>query len=306
MKISVIGAAGYVGSNVAVTLALAGLGDELVLVDPYKQNIVIQLAMDTGTAAADRGVAVRAGDFADIKGSDIVIVAAGAAQGVIASRMEMLPNNLPIIKDIAENIKKLSPNAIVITATNPVDPLNYAMYRFTGFDRRKVIGYSLNDATRFRMMVAQALGEKTADVEGTVVGEHGESQVLVFSSVKVRGKPVKIDEATKEQVRAEVPQILRRYEELKTGRTAGVTSGAGVKLVVEAIMNDSYRTLRSSVVLDGEYGQKNISIGVPAVLGAGGVKSIVELELAPDEQAGFAATLDVLKTAMRQVDDFVG
>ncbi len=306
MKISVIGAAGYVGSNVAVTLALAGLGDELVLVDPYKQNIVIQLAMDTGTAAADRGVAVRAGDFADIKGSDIVIVAAGAAQGVIASRMEMLPNNLPIIKDIAENIKKLSPNAIVITATNPVDPLNYAMYRFTGFDRRKVIGYSLNDATRFRMMVAQALGQPTADVEGTVVGEHGESQVLVFSSVKVRGKPVKIDEATKEQVRAEVPQILRRYEELKTGRTAGVTSGAGVKLVVEAIMNDSYRTLRSSVVLDGEYGQKNISIGVPAVLGAGGVKSIVELELAPDEQAGFAATLDVLKTAMRQVDDFVG
>lgn len=305
MKISVIGAAGYVGSNAAIILALYGLADEIVLVDPYKQNMVEQLAMDTATAATDQGVNVRAGDFADIKDSNIVVVAAGAAQGVIASRMEMLPKNLPIIRDIALEIKQSAPDAIIITATNPVDPLNYAMYHITGFDRSKVIGYSINDAFRFRMMVAEALGQKTADVEGMVIGEHGDSQVLVFSSVQVNGKPVKIDDVTKEKVRDKVPKILRRYEELKTGRTAGVTSGAGITKVVNAIINNTHEVLRCSVILNGEYGQKDMCMGVPVTLGSSGVQNIVELEIAPDEQPFLNKTLDVLKTAMSQVNDFL-
>ena len=234
MKISIIGAAGYVGSNVTSILALNRLGDEIVVVDPLKANIAAHLAMDVATAVENE-VTVRAGEYNAVRGSDIVIIAAGAAHNLMLSRMDVLPQNLPIIRDIAAEIKKSCPNAVVITATNPVDPLNYAIYRLTGFDRRRIIGYSTNDSVRFRMMVAQAMNCKASDVEGIVLGEHGESEVLLFSSVRIKGKPVEIEEATKQKIRALIPEILRHYEELQTGRTTGVTSAAGIKKVVEAI-----------------------------------------------------------------------
>lgn len=304
MKISVIGAAGYVGSNAAIMLALDGLADDIILIDPFKQNLVIQLAMDTTTAVSEMGVTLTAGDYADMKDSNIVIVTAGAAQGLIASRMEMLPKNLPIIKEIAENIKKFAPDSIVLTATNPVDPLNYCMYLCTGFDRSKVIGYTMNDTTRFRMMVAEELGHVAADVSGFVFGEHGESQLLAFSTLEVNGNPVNFTKATKQKIIDRVPLILKTYEELQTGRTAGVTSGAGLNKVVTAIVDNTNELLPSSAVLDGEYGLKNISMGVPLVIGSGGIHSIEELELAEDEKPGFDNTVKVLSAAMRQVEEF--
>jgi malate dehydrogenase len=306
MKISVIGAAGYVGSNVAAMLALNGLADEIVLVDPLKSNIVAHLAMDVGTAASEKDITVRAGGFDAIRGSDIVIIAAGAAHGVMLSRMDVLPKNLPIILDIAVEIKQSCPGAVVITATNPVDPLNYAVYRLTGFSRHSVIGYSTNDSIRFRMMVAQALGCKTADVESFVLGEHGESEVLLFSSVRIKGSPVDIDRAARQKIRALIPEILRRYEELQTGRTTGVTSAAGIKKIVEAIINDTRDIFSCSAVLDGECGQHNISMGVPVVLGHGGICDVKELELAPDEQSELNGSVAALNNAMRQVDVFLG
>lgn len=305
MKISVVGAAGYVGTNAAVMLAVRGLADEIVLIDPYKPNLVIHLGMDTTTAVSEKGVLVHDGEYADMKGSEIVIVAAGAAQGLIASRMEMLPKNLPIIKEIAENIQKFTPDAVVITATNPVDPLNYAMYRLTGFDRHKVIGYTTNDSTRFRMLVAAALGEKAGDIEGHVLGEHGESQVLIFSSVKVKGQPVEISEAVKQQVRGEIPNILRRYEELQTGRTAGVTSGYGLAKFVNAIVNDTGEVFASSAVMDGEYGLEGLSLGTPLRFGRGGIREIIQLKLTPEEQAGLDNTVKVLRQAVDIVNNFL-
>jgi malate dehydrogenase len=305
IKISIIGAAGYVGSNITSVLALSGLGDEIIVVDPLKANIATHLAMDVGTAAVDNGVIVHAGEYDAISGSDIVIIAAGAAHGVMLSRMDVLPKNLPIIRDIAGEVKKSCPEAVVITATNPVDPLNYAVYRLTGFDRRKIIGYSVNDAIRFRMMVAQALGGKASDVEGIVLGEHGESEVLLFSSIRIKGKKVEIDNVTQQKIRALIPEILLRYEELKTGRTTGVTTAAGIKKVVESIINDKRETFSCSAVLDGEYGQRNISMGVPVVLGKGGITAIKELKLAPDEQQYLDNTVEILKNAMRQVDIFL-
>jgi malate dehydrogenase len=305
MKISIVGAAGYVGSNVAILLAAQGLGDEIVLIDPFKPNLVTHLGMDASTAFASKNVVLHDGQYEDMKDSNIVFVAAGAAQGLIASRMEMLPKNLPIIKDIADNIKRFCPDAIVLTATNPVDPLNYAMYLCTGFDRRKVIGYTVNDSLRFRMMVAESLGHKTGDITGFVFGEHGESQLLGFSTVKVNGNPVVFSEADKKNIINRIPLILKTYEELQTGRTAGVTSGYGATLLIKAIVNNTNETWPSSGILDGEYGLKNISMGVPLVLGSGGIHEIKEWELAPDEKPGFDNTVKVLSAAMRQVEEFV-
>lgn len=306
MKISIIGAAGYVGSNVALTLALQGMADEIVLIDPPKPNVVTQLAMDVGTAAAEEDVNMRAGEIGDMKGSHIIIVAAGAAQGFINSRMEMLPKNMPIISEVAKNIKVYAPSAIVITASNPVDPLNYLMYRQAGFDRSKIIGYSSNDTLRFRQIIAQTFGNEFHDVEGTIIGEHGESQVPFFSSVLVKGNSIHIDNNTKEKIRTQIGEVLHRFEELKTGRTAGITSAIGIRDIVKAILNNTHEVIPSSAVLDGEYGQHNISMGVPLVLGSGGIIEIKELKPAPDEQPYLAKTIDVVKSAIQQVDAYLG
>ncbi len=306
MKISIIGAAGYVGSNVALSLAFRGLANEIVLIDPPKPNIVAQLAMDANTAAAEEGVNVRAGDMGDMKDSNIVIVAAGAAQGFINSRMEMLPKNMPIIREIADNIKIFAPSAIVITTTNPIDPLNYLMYRRTGFDRSKIIGYASNDTLRFRQIIAQTYGLVFHDVAGYVIGEHGESQVPLFSSVLVKGKPLNIDNNTKQNIRTQIGEVLHRFEELKTGRTAGATSAYGVRDIVHAIINNTHEIIPSSAILQGEYGQRDISMGVPLELGSGGIIEVKELTLAADEQPYLAKTVAIVKDAIQQVDNFLG
>jgi malate dehydrogenase len=123
--------------------------------------------------------------------------------------------------------------------------------------------------------------------------------------VKVKGNPVKLDETTKEKIRAGIPLILKRYEELQTGRTAGVTSGAGVKDIVEAIVKNTHKVFREAAVLTGEYGQTNLCMGVPVILGSSGIQEIIEIELAPDEKPYMEGTLKVLKEATQQVDEFV-
>lgn len=306
MKITVIGASGYVGSNVAFIIALQGLADELVLIAPNRTNLVQHLAMDLSTAILDRKLDVYPGGYDDMKDSNIVIMCGGAPQGLIKSRMEMLDKNLPIIRDVGEKVRDLCPSAVVVTATNPVDPLNYAMQLATGFDRHRLLGYSMNDTLRFRALVAQTLGQLTSDVEGFVIGEHGESQVMLFSSVRVKGKPVSFDEATKIKILAHVPEILRSFEELRTGRTSGITSAVGMREIVDAIVNNTHNVVPSSFLLDGEYGCHHLSMGVPVQLGTGGVYKVIQPELAPDEQKQLEKTLAILKPAMAEVESFFG
>ena len=235
MKVTVIGAAGSVGAPSAFYIAASGLADEMVLID-MRPNVVQQHAMDMSTAVSALDVSVIAGTDEDLAGSDVVINAAGVPQGLITDRMEMLPKNLPLVRETALKIKRYCPDAFVITATNPVDPLNYATWRAGGFDRRKTVGYSFNDSFRFREMVARAKGVKVSQVEATVLGEHGSSQVPLFSSVRIDGRPVSFTEQEKADIRAEVPNILRRYEELQSGRTAGWTCAVGLAAMMRAIV----------------------------------------------------------------------
>lgn len=297
MKISIIGAAGSVGAPAAFYLASQGLADEIVMIGGKKQNVLIQHAMDISTAVSSLDVLVRAGVYEDMAGSDIVINAAGVPQGVIADRMEMLPKNIPLIRDIALHINTYCPEAVVITATNPVDPLNYASYLTGTMDRRKFIGYSINDSFRFREMLAAELKVKVSRVDGLVIGEHGSTQVLLFSAAKVDNQPVSLDEKAKKRIRSEVPNILKRYEELKSGRTAGWTCAIGLAKIVRAIAVEDGSVLPCSVVLDGEYDQRDMSMSVPVVLGKTGVQNILEYDLAADEQEDLKVTVDTLKAA---------
>ncbi len=303
MKITVIGASGNVGSCAAFNITVHRLADELVMIDTPRQDMVTLHALDLNTAATGRDMLVRAGDYEDMEGSDIIIVAAGSAR-VFASRLEVLPENLPIIRDIAGRVSQFCPDAVVITATNPVCPLNYAMHLGSNLDRRKAIGYSANDSIRFRMRLAQALGVKSSQVEASVIGEHGDSQVSLFSSVRINGRPVSIDEDTKQKIRQQVPDGQKVLEELrvKTGRTAAWTTAIGLAAVVRAIVENTGEMIPCSVVLDGEYGCHGLSMGVPAVLGNGGVREILEWELAPDEQAELKRSIDILRPAMQYVE----
>jgi malate dehydrogenase len=302
MKVSVIGAAGAVGSAAAFHIAVCGVADEIVLIDT-RQNVAQQHAMDISTAVAALNVVVGAGAYEDMAGSDVVINAAGMPQGVIADRMEMLPKNIPLVRDVALEIRRYCPQAFVITATNPIDPLNYAMWLAGGFDRRQVIGYAANDSFRFRELVARAKGVKVSRVQAEVVGEHGSTQVLAFSTIRIDGRPVSFSDEEKQSIRAEVPLILKRYEELQSGRTAGWTSAVGLAGIVRAVGEDAGQFVRCSVVLDGEYGRRGLSIAVPVRVGRNGVQEIVEFKLAPDERAGVERSADALEAAARIVDE---
>jgi len=302
MKVTVIGAAGSVGAPAAFYIAALGLADEIVMID-MRPNVVQQHAMDISTAVSSLNVAVRAGTYEDLQGSAVVINGAGVPQGLISDRMEMLPRNIPLVRDIALEIKRHCPAAFVITATNPVDPLNYATWRVGGFDRHQPIGYSINDSLRFREMVARAKGVKVSQVEATVIGEHGSTQVLLFSSVRIDGRPVSFSQDEKRAIRAEVPNILKRYEELQSGRTAGWTSAIGLAGLTRAVLEDTGEILPCSVVLDGEYGRRGMSMSVPVRVGRRGVHEILEWELAPDEREGLEHSADLLEAAARIVDE---
>jgi malate dehydrogenase len=251
------------------------------------------------------GVKVNAGDYEDLKGSDIVIDAAGAPQGVIKDRMEMLPKNVGIMKGIAENIKKYAPNAKIITATNPADPMNYATYLAGGFDRSQVIGYTINDTYRYREFLAKAFNVTVNQIDGLVIGEHGSTQVLLFTTAKVDGKPVTVSEQVQKDIYAGVPLILKRFEELKAGRTAGWTCAIGMAEYVRAIIGNQGVVLPASTILMGEYGLKDISMSVPAVIGAKGIQEVKELELSADEKLRLQKTVDTLTPAMRKVEDLL-
>ncbi len=291
------------GAPSAFFIAASGLADELVLFD-VRPNVVQQHAMDMSTAVSALDMTVKAGSDEDLAGSDVVINAAGVPQGLITDRMEMLPKNLPLVQETALKIKHYCPDAFIITATNPVDPLNYATWRAGGFDRRKVVGYSFNDSFRFREMVARAKGVRVSQVDATVLGEHGSSQVLLFSSVRIDGQPVDFSEQEKADIRAEVPNILRRYEELQSGRTAGWTCAVGLAGMMRALVNDTGGIFPCSCVLEGEYGLQGLSMSVPVSLGRDGVRETKQWELAPDELEGLERTAAVLKASAQIVDEF--
>jgi malate/lactate dehydrogenase len=303
LKITIIGAAGSVGAPAAFYLAAQGLADEILMIGGKRQNVLTQHVMDISTAVSGKDISIKAGTYEDMVGTDIVINTAGVPQGVIKDRMEMLPKNIPLIRDIALMIKKYCPEAFIITATNPVDPLNYATYLTGGFNRKKLIGYSINDSFRFKEMLAAELKVKVSQVDGTVIGEHGSTQVFLFSTARVDGEKVDIDEAMKQRIREKIPNILKRYEELKSGRTAGWTCAIGLARIVESIVEGDGAVIPCSVLLDGEYGLNNLSMSVPVVLGPDGVQDIIELDLAEDEKDGLKITVDTLKSAAKIVDE---
>jgi malate dehydrogenase len=302
MKISIIGSNGSVGAPAAFYLAAQGLADEIVLIGRTK-NIAQQHAMDLSTAVSIKGVKVTAGDFESMVGSQIVLIAAGVPQGLINDRMELLPKNTELMKQFAAQIKMYCPDSIIMTATNPADPMNYAVYLAGQFNKNQVIGYTINDTYRFREFLAREFKVAVNRVGGYVIGEHGSSQVLLFSTAEINGRSIAVSDDIKRSIYAEVPLILKRFEELKAGRTAGWTCAIGYEQMVRAVVEDSKAILPCSVILDGEYGYSELSMSVPAMIGKNGVQGIKEYQLDSDEAERLERSADVLRKAARLVEN---
>ena len=296
MKISVLGAAGSVGAPVAFNIAVSGLADELLMIDVKKQNILEHHALDIQTAALLHNVTVKAGSYDDLPGSDVVINVAGSHLPLNIDRRKTLEKQTKFIRDIVLKISTLCPDAIVITAVNPVDALNYATYLAGCFERKKLIGYTINDSLRFRETLAKELSKKVDTVEGLVIGEHGSTQVPLFSSVKVDGETVFVTDDAKQRIRSGVFDMIRKFESLKAGRTAGWTSAVGFTTIVRSIVEDRKVVLPCSTILNGEYGLSNISMSVPVRLGRDGVQEILEYELTPDEREWLSTTEERLQS----------
>jgi malate dehydrogenase len=210
------------------------------------------------------------------------------------------------MRDILLKIETYCPKAIVITATNPVDSINLGLFLMsTKLPRTKLLGYDLNDSLRFQQIVAKELGKKSTEVEALALGEHAESLALIFSSVRVNKQPITISNEAKERLKMEVPNLLKSYIELGINRTAGWTSASGISQMVESIATDSRKVSPCSAVLEGEYGYKEISMGVPVALGKQGISSIIELDLSQDEKKDLDHSARALETKARLVREFV-
>jgi len=322
MKISIIGGAGCVGSSAALSIAIQGLADELVMAD-IRQNVLENFFMDTEYAAVvhQKDLPIRMGNHQDISGSDIVIIAAGvtvaakaeaaeskgAAEGKIHSRQQLVADNLAVIQEWAQAINQFCPDAVVITVSNPVEVLNYASYLLSGTkDRKRFIGYSLNDTIRFRHGVARAIGVEPSRVDCLAIGEHGDNQVLLFDTIRVDGQPYALKEEIKQDLRQKARDHMKHILSLKAGRSSGWLTGAGLAKMVKIIIDDARETIPACAALTGEYGYQGFSMGVPVVLGRQGIHEIIELELNQGEKEWLELSVNSLKEATKYVTDTLG
>lgn len=299
-KLTVVGT-GNLGSCIGYEVANRGLVDELVLIDVYRE-LAEGNAEDIKQSLAFRNnIEVYAGDYGDADGSDIVVITAGKPRTPeIKSRMDLLNVNRKIIRDVTSNLKSLGGEFIVITLTNPIDLINYLVWKYTGFERRRVIGSAGQlDSSRFRSVLSRKFGVPVLDVDAFVMGEHGEHQVPVFSRVKVKGERKGFSEEEKEKVRKELRASALNVIS-KKGATIFAPANNTVNMI-QSILKNEKRLMVCSVVLNGEYGLREVSIGVPAILGRGGVETVLEWELDKEECGIFYAGAEKLNKTIKSI-----
>lgn len=291
-KVSVVGAAGTVGAAAAYNIALRDIADELVLVDiPEKEDDTVGQAADVNHGVAyDANTTVRQGDYAATEGSDVVVITAGIPRSPGQTRLDLAGDNAPIMEDIGSSLDEHNDDYVTITTSNPVDLLNRHLYETGDRDRTKVIGFGGRlDSARFRYVLAERFDTQVRNVEATILGEHGDDQVPVFSKVRVDGRDPDFSDAEKEEILDELQTSAMNVIERKGATEWGPATG--VAHMTEAVLRDTGEVFPASIPLDGEFGHSGVGLGVPAKLGSEGVEDVVEwgLDEFEREQLGTAA-----------------
>ncbi|MGI8383089.1 malate dehydrogenase [Robertmurraya sp. P23] len=303
-KISVIGG-GFTGATTAFLLAQKELGDVVLLDIPQMENPTKGKALDMLEASPVQGFDANitgTADYADTKDSDIVVITAGIARKPGMSRDDLVQTNQRVMKAVASEVAKYSPNCTIIVLTNPVDAMTYTVFQETGFPKNRVIGQSgVLDTARFRTFVAQELNLSVKDITGFVLGGHGDDMVPLVRYSYAGGIPLETL-LSKERLEAIVERTRKGGGEIVNllgNGSAYYAPAASLVEMCEAILKDQRRVLPSIAYLEGEYGYKGIYLGVPTILGANGIEQVIELELTDEEKSA----LDKSAAAVRNVMD---
>jgi malate/lactate dehydrogenase len=299
VKVTIVGGAGGVGASTAFNLALMRRGDEIVLVDNRPEMITSHLMDLEQVLEQSPGSTVRGGRMGDVRDADVVVLLSATPLTVGTSRLEYLGKNALIADELADELPADWGGALVVV-TNPVDPLVTRLHRRTGLDRRRILGYTINDSLRLRTGLARALGARPGSVDAWVLGEHGDESVPLFGRVTVDGVPVR---PTPEQAAAAEEYLRTWYVThvaLDSGRSSTWTSGLGVARMVAALDGEG-ELWPASVVLEGEYGIDGVAVTVPTTIGRGGAEQIHEWELEPGELEVLRASAAFVRSAVESV-----
>jgi len=303
-KISLIGA-GQIGGTLAHLIGLKELVDEVVLFD-VASGVAKGKALDIAQSSSVDGFNVKLSgtdNYEDIKNSDVIIITAGVPRKPGMSRDDLLGINLKIIKQVAEGIKKNSPNAFIICITNPLDVMVMAFQKYSGLPANKVVGMAgILDSSRFKLFLSIELRIPVKEIEAMVMGGHGDTMVPLPRFTKVSGKPL-LDLVKEGKLSLErLEEINQRTRDggaeivkyLEKGSAFYAPAASGVQMA-EAYLKDEKKLLPCAVHLNGEYGVKNIFAGVPVIIGKNGVEKIEEISLDKKEKSQFMHSIDAVK-----------
>lgn len=296
VKVTLVGGAGGVGASTAFNLVLMQRADEIVLVDS-RPEMITSHAMDfEQVLELSPGSSVRGGDMGDVPDADVVVFLSATPLTAGTPRLEYLAGNALIAEELTAGLGAGYTGKIVVV-TNPVDPLVTRLQQRTGLDRRRILGYTVNDSLRLRTGLAHALGVAPGSVEAWVVGEHGDLSVPLFDRVRVDGVHVRPTPAQAAAAEEYFRSWYPRHVALDSGRSSTWTSGLGVARMVAALDGDG-ELWPASVVLDGEYGIEGVALTVPVTIGRGGAEQIHEWELGAGDLAALHAAAELVRAAV--------
>jgi len=297
-RVAIVGA-GAVGASAAYALALSGTCHEIILYD-IMPEIAVGKAIDIAQATnySPRGTIVKAAmKPEDIKNCDVVVITAGVPRKKEMTRADLLNINAGIVKEVSENVKKYSPNATILCVSNPLDVMTYVVQKITGWDRHRIVGMSgALDGSRMAYQIYQKTGFGAAQTRAIVIGEHGEHMIPYPEITNVGGVPL-----TQLLSQEDIDDIVEKtknggaeiVKHLKT--SAFYAPGRAISAMIESILSDEDKVISSCAILDGEYGYKDVAIGVPCVLGATGIKKIIELDFDEKTKAKFDEAVSAIK-----------
>jgi L-lactate dehydrogenase len=304
-KVGLVGT-GQVGSSFAYALMMRGLATELVLVDSNSEKAVGEMMDFNHGLSFVKPMKISSGNYADLAASKVVVIAAGASQRPGETRLDLLERNATIFRSIIPEVVKYSPDGIILIATNPVDILTYISLEVSGLPFSKVIGSgTILDTSRFRFLLGQYYGVDTRSVHAYIIGEHGDSEIPLWSLANIGG--VRLQEfaplRNKSYDQGEMNKLFvsvrdAAYEIIKRKGATYYAIGLGLLSIVEAILGDYRSVLSVSTLMMGQYGVSDICLSLPCVVGANGIEEILMLNLNKEEEEGFQASAAKLKATL--------
>ena len=302
--ITIIGA-GKVGGDAALFSALKQLDDQILLLD-IAEGLPQGEAMDINHMLSEQGIDVEikgSNNYEDMRGSNIVVVVAGAGRKPGMTRMDLLKINAGVVKDVVGNIKKYADDSLIIPVTNPLDPMAYITLKTSGFERNRVFGMGgMLDLSRFKQFIHEATNSSRNKIDALVIGEHGENMLPLTRLAKIDGKPLPdiLSQEKLDNIFTLTKNVAAEVIKLK-GATVHAPGNA-ISAMIDNVVNDKKQVMPVSAYLDGEYGYSDVSIGVPTVLGKQGIEKIIELELNDNENDWFEKGVKSVKDAISGVN----